>query len=257
MKTDLSLRQKEGSTVVATPTGWKLMIPAGSDGTYRLAQLDDYAHIPRSRFPWRPPLTVQLRARVSAPNLPGTWGFGLWNDPFGLSIGYGGTPRRLPALPETAWFFHGSEPNSLALEDTLPAQGFFAGVFHSSLPGWSVMAGVPALPLLVIRPLSRAIRRLASRVIREQAVLLQAEETGWQRYTIHWRRDGLVFQYNGRTVLESALTPTPPLGLVLWIDNQYAGWTERGEVRLGTLNNPEAWLEIADLRIDLSGSDPG
>jgi hypothetical protein len=252
MKIELSPRQKAGSTVTSTPNGWKLQIPAGSKGTYRLAQLDDYTHIARSKFHWRPPLRVRLRARVSAPELPGTWGFGLWNDPFGISIGYGGTPRRLPSLPETAWFFYGSPPNSLALEDQLPGHGFFAGVFHSTLPGWSVMAGLPALPLLTVRPLSRAMRRLASRFIREQAASIHTEVTSWQEYSIQWLREGLVFQGGGTTVLESSLDPFAPLGLVLWIDNQYASWSPQGEVRVGTLNNPEAWLEIADLQVDLA-----
>ena len=250
MKIQLSRRQRAGSTVVATPGGWQLHLPAGPEGTYRLAQLDDYAHIARSRFLWQPPLQMRLRARVSAADLPGTWGFGLWNDPFGLSIGYGGTPRRLPALPEAAWFFHGSVPNSLALEDSQPAHGFFAGVFHSSLPSWSLLLGTPALPFLAIRPLSRLLRRLASRILHEQAALLPADATGWQHYTLRWLREGLVFQCDGRTVLETSLVPSPPLGLVLWIDNQYAGWTLRGEVRFGTLPNPEAWLEIADLQVE-------
>src|SRR5512139_912562 len=64
-------------------TVWRLEIPAGSAGHYRLAQLDDYSGRPRWKFPWRAPFRLALRARASASEIPGTWGFGLWNNPFG------------------------------------------------------------------------------------------------------------------------------------------------------------------------------
>src|SRR5437879_6259384 len=79
------------------PGHWRLTMPAGPAGRYRLAQLDDYAGLRRAGFPWQPPLRLALRARVSAAGLPGTWGFGLWNDPFGIGVGLGGGARRLPA----------------------------------------------------------------------------------------------------------------------------------------------------------------
>jgi len=83
-----------------------------------LAQLDDYARTPRSRLSHTPPWTLQVRARASSVDLPGTWGFGLWNDPFGLSLGFGGgKPLRLPTLPQTAWFMQASRPNWLSLRD--------------------------------------------------------------------------------------------------------------------------------------------
>jgi hypothetical protein len=214
-----------------------------------MAQLDDYAHTARRAFLWQPALTVQLRARVSAPDLPGTWGFGLWNDPFGLSIGFGGSPRRLPTFPETAWFFHASPPNSLALDDRLPAQGFFAGSFHSALHGGFALASLPALPLLAIRPLSRQLRHFASRIIREEAVSIPVDVTRWHEYHLQWLHEGCIFKVDGQTILQSRCTPSAPLGLVLWIDNQYAGWSSRGEIRYGTLNNTEAWLEVENLQI--------
>src|SRR5271157_2017841 len=249
MEIQLTERLTSGSAIHRNPTGWRLEIPAGAKGTYRLAQLDDYAHLAGRAFCWRPPVKVGLRARVSAPDLPGTWGFGFWNDPFGMSIGFGGNPRHLPALPETAWFFHASPPNSLALNDALPARGFFAGSIHSVIPGWIALAGLPALPLLAIRPLSRQLRRLANRHIHQQAVSIAADVTRWHEYTASRLHEGCSFGLDGETILQSPHPPSAPLGLVLWIDNQYAGWTPQGVVRFGTLDNPAAWLEIADLQI--------
>src|SRR5512144_3136865 len=110
-------RTTSGAQVVRlTSGGWRLEIPAGSAGRYRLAQLDDYSNLPRRAFPWQAPLSLSLRARASQSSLPGTWGFGLWNDPFALSLGFGGE-RRIPALPNAAWFFFASAPNYLSLRD--------------------------------------------------------------------------------------------------------------------------------------------
>lgn len=249
MEIELSQRLTSGSTLTHNPQGWRLELPEGKKGTYRLAQLDDYSNLARRDLRWRPPLTVNLRARVSASDLPGTWGFGFWNDPFGLSLGFGGTAGRLPALPETAWFFHASPPNSLALNDALPAQGFFAGTIHSPSPGWFALAGLPALPLLMIRPISRLLRRAANHLIQEEAVSIPAEVTSWHEYAVIWLHEDCTLMLDGQTLLQSHYPPSAPLGLVLWIDNQYAGWSPQGQVRFGTLNNPAAWLEIADLQI--------
>src|SRR5262245_52387063 len=93
---------------------YRLSIPAGPANKYRLSQLDDYTKTPRSKFPLSSPLTLNVSARVSSESIPGTWGFGLWNDPFGLSLGFGGNPFRLPALPNAVWFFGASDKSYLS-----------------------------------------------------------------------------------------------------------------------------------------------
>jgi hypothetical protein len=51
-------------------------------------------------------------------------------------------------------------------------------------------------------------------------------------------------------VFESSVSPNPPLGLVIWIDNQFASFTPDGKIGFGVLENPEpAWLEISDLNL--------
>ena len=108
-KQPLQLRHSQsggGQVIQVSADAWRLEIPAGRAGVYRLAQIDDYSGLPRSGFPWQPPLELSLEGRSSsAEDIPGTWGFGLWNDPFGLSLGLGGGTRRFPALPNCAWFF--------------------------------------------------------------------------------------------------------------------------------------------------------
>jgi hypothetical protein len=245
MDTELTPRKTRGATVTRTGEAWRLEIPAGGRGAYRLAQLDDYAALPRRRFRHAPPWTLNLRARVSAEDLPGTWGFGLWNDPFGFSLGFGGTAGRLPALPNAAWFFYGSQPNWLSLHEGVPAHGFFAGMLRSQcLPSVLLAAGVLALPLLAIRPLSRLLRRLAGAMVRQEGAALAVDVTQWHQYSLEWLHEEATFKLDGREVLHTALVPHPPLGLVLWIDNQYAAWRPDGRLGYGTLENQAAWLEV-------------
>src|SRR5688572_6984760 len=110
---------------------YRLSIPSGPADKYRLAQLDDYAKLSRSQFLLRPPIRLSLSARTSSNSIPGTWGFGLWNDPFGLSLGFGGNPFRLPVLPNAVWFFSASAHNYLSFTDDKPAQGFLAQTFRA------------------------------------------------------------------------------------------------------------------------------
>ncbi|MDZ4158214.1 MAG: hypothetical protein U1B80_00340, partial [Anaerolineaceae bacterium] len=120
----------QGSSVEpAGENGWRLQTPEGTAQHYRWAQLDDYLNRSRAAFYWKPPFRLQLRARVSTLDLPGTWGFGFWNDPFNISLGLGGAARRLPALPNAAWFFHASPPNYLSLREDRPAQGLLGAAF--------------------------------------------------------------------------------------------------------------------------------
>lgn len=227
---------------------WRLQIPGGPGGRYRLAQLDDYGGLARSQFYWQPPMHLELRARVSDADLPGTWGFGLWNDPFTASLGLQGTARRLPALPETTWFFYASPPNHLAVHDTHPAQGFLAATFTSRrIPSWLLATGIPALPLLAWPVTARFLRRLARRFVTEDAAQLTVDPTQWHDYRLEWRADVAHFTVDDETCFTTAVAPRGPLGLVLWIDNQYAAFPPDGRLRFGTLANEPAWLELADV----------
>ncbi len=251
MELELALHHTPGASVTRTKRGWRLEIPAGEkDRRYRLAQLDNYTHLSRARLYHLPPLTLSLYSRVSETYLPGTWGFGMWNDPFGLSFGFGGTAGRLPALPNAAWFFHASPQNSLSLRDDIPAQGFFAGSIRS--PHWPSLLlapGLLTLPLLATRLTSRFLRHLARQKIHQDAVAITVDVTKWHKYSIHWLDESLDFNMDGKVFLHTNISPLHPLGLIFWIDNQYAAWTREGRAGYGTLGNPDAWLEIKDLHM--------
>jgi hypothetical protein len=254
---DLKISCSQGAEVArSNEDTWRLAVPAGAGRKYRLAQLDDFSGVPRRDFPWRPPFALRLRARAAVQTLPGTWGFGLWNDPFSLSLGFGGGVRRFPALPNAAWFFYASPPNYLSVRDDLPAQGFLAATFRSPvLPGLLLGLAAPGLSLLALPPVARVIRRFARRILRQDAVQIDADQrfemTAWHVYQIDWLPDRTTFRVDGNPILITTISPRGPLALVLWIDNQYAALPPDGRLAYGTLETPEpAWIEIGGLRLD-------
>ncbi len=230
---------------------WRLIIQDGERGTYRLAQLDDYTSLPRRDFLWNPPLTLSLRARVSVESAPGTWGFGLWNDPFSISLGVSGAAQRLPALPNAAWFFYASDKNYLSFRNDKPASGFLAATFQSPRwPAWALAPALLGLPLLATRPSARIARHMLARVIQEDSARLSLNVKEWHTYELDWLHTGVRFAVDGETVHETVASPIGPLGLVLWVDNQYAAFSPTGDVSFGTQINPSPiWLELEEIKI--------
>ena len=245
MNPDFKSRHTPGASVDPLPNGYRLTIPDGENRHYRVAQLDDYAQLARKEFPRRPSLNLSLRARASGGSIPGTWGFGLWNDPFGLSIGFGGNPFRIPALPNAIWFFHASQENYLSFGDK-PGNGLLAQVFRSPPLPLGRLAKVGAtLPFSRVRA-----RSLMSEIVEEDGARLGIDATEWHGYRFEWRQKRSAFWVDDVLVLETSVSPRSPLGLVIWIDNQYAAWRPDGKSGFGVLENTEpTWLEIENLEI--------
>ena len=244
-------RISPAASVSSTPGGGSvLQLPAGDSRAFRLVQLDDYVELPRGRFRWSPPLELSLRARLSTRAHRGTWGFGLWNDPFSLSLGVQGTARRLPALPNAAWFFFASEHNHLSLRDDRPGSGFLAATFSSPLiPPPLLAPGLLMLPLLASRPASRWLRRQAARIVRGDAKRMDVDPAEWRDYQLRLSTDHVAFAVGSVIVFETNVAPRGPLGLVIWIDNQFAAWRPEGSAATGLLAGPTAALEIEDLQV--------
>jgi len=100
-------------------------------------------------------------------------------------------------------------------------------------------------------PFSRkTTRRLMGKMIGEAGVRLSLDVTQWHKYELDWREDRVSCEVDDAQVLESSVSPNPPLGLVIWIDNQYAAFTPEGKIGFGVLENPEpAWLEIKEIDV--------
>jgi hypothetical protein len=248
------LRAKTTPGAHVQPLGssaWRLEIPAGPAGRYAVAQLDDYHALRRARFPWRPPLRLSLSARAAQPTLPGTWGFGLWNDPFTATLGLGGMARALPSVPSAAWYFYASPPNYLALHDNHPAQGFLTATFAARASGALALLGVPLLPLLFWPRTAGLLRRLGRNALNEYAAGLSLDATAWHDYALEWLAERVRFIVDGEVRGDTGVVPAAPLGLVLWIDNQYASFAPGAALRFGSLAVPQdAWLELARVRVE-------
>ncbi len=236
-----------GGARVQTEAGGikRLSLPAGNKSGYRLAQLDDTGSLSRSRLQWTPPCDIEIQMRLSERDLPGTWGFGFWNDPFSMGLIQAGAGRLLPALPQCAWFFSASPPNHLSIYDRVPGSGFFYGLMRSMrLPVWALLPGVIGLPLLLFPAGVRLLRRLARVLIKQEGSGIDVDVTEWHTYRLNWQRESVSFGVDGKELAKFEVSPVPPLGLVIWIDNQYAAVTPEGKVRSGAVANPECWMDV-------------
>jgi hypothetical protein len=255
-----------GGTLDVGASGLRLALPEGAHaGAYSDAQIDDYGTLPPSRFPWRPPLHLEVRARASHPAHParemplerlenqqwlrGTAGFGFWNYPFSLT----GAVLR---LPEAIWFFAASPPSNMALAPGSPGWGWKAQVVHAHRPG-ALLAALPTAAAVAWARVSRREALAAQWVQRLSGASeepLEADLREWHSYTIDWQPDWARFAVDGVEALAVANPPRGPLGFVAWIDNQYAIATPRGQFRFSTLATGPEWLEMESLRIMPNGS---
>jgi hypothetical protein len=249
---DLHISKSHSASVTRLgEDGWHLEIPAHNRLGYHLAQLDDHGSRRRSSFLWRPTLTFSLQARVSAQDLPGTWGFGLWNDPFSLLLAYNQLSPRLPSLPQAAWFFHASPQNYLSFRDDLPANGFLAATFAStSLPPILLLVASPVLALSLIPGAAQWLRWMLRRFVQQDAAQVISHLTDWHAYRLEWEAGQVRFYLDEIPLLQTGVAPNLPLSLVIWIDNQYAALPPKGRLRYGYLPHTEpAWLEVRDVRL--------
>jgi hypothetical protein len=246
-----------GGMLLAGDTTLRLAFDSASQGQYTDAQIDDYGQLPRSRFPWRPPLRMEVKARSSLPaaslagsdeptsTLRGTAGFGFWNYPFSVR----GDPLM---LPEAVWFFYASPPTNIALVPAVAGWGWKAQVVHSMRPG----AIAAALPMALTTGLgllsgdSRPAARWMQRMTGAREALLDVEMTEWHTYALDWRAHEALFRVDGKLILRAPEPPSRPLGFVAWLDNQYAIATPRGAFHFGTVDCGPQWFELDAVRIE-------
>lgn len=242
----------------------RMSLPTVQQGTYADAQIDDYDHLPRSAFPWRPPLRMEVRARSSHPAatanstsntgettdiLRGTAGFGFWNYPFSVR-------GDILMLPESIWFFYASPPSNMALVPGVPGWGWKAQVVHS-MRAESVAATLPMALTATwarvtgdARPAERWMQRLSG----AHEALLHVDMTAWHTYRLDWRAGEATFQVDEALVLRVPQPPTRPLGFVAWLDNQYAVATPKGKLRFGIVATGPEWLELDYVKIEPLGA---
>ena len=237
--------------VEATPNGWRLLVSASSG--YSDAQLDDTQGRARRALPHRPPLKLLVEARASASSPPGTLGFGFWNDPFPAFAGETGARRLLPAMPQALWYFYSSPPSELPFAAGGAGTGWRAASLRSPVwPGAAVAAlGAAAFAAMLFRPLRRTLIPLGWRAVEGAQSAPIAGLDSWRRYEIDWSVERARFSVDDRTVLEAVDPPTEALGLVIWIDNQWAALSVGAGLRFGIVPHaPGASLEIRQLSLN-------
>ncbi len=156
-----------------------------------------------------------------------------------------------PVLPNAAWFFYASPENSLSFRNDKPSNGFLAVAFNSPRKSPILIAPELALfPLLAIHSWAKRIREKLSRIIGEESIQLGVDVTQWNYYRLNWKTDRVEFFINSVPVLISPISPIGPLGLVIWIDNQFASFKPSGELKTGVLkSSTPAWMDIEELEI--------
>jgi len=187
-----------GGTLETAESALRLVLPGAAQGRYSDAQIDDYSGLRLRRFPWRPPLRMEVRACASHPVLPadgaatdapqtalqGTAGFGFWNYPLTAA---GGIPR----LPDAVWFFAASPPSNMALVPGSPGNGWKAQVVHAHRPG-ALLVGLPTASAAGWARLTgreAAAARWIERLTGTHEAVLGADLTEWHDYALEWRAE--------------------------------------------------------------------
>ncbi len=261
-----------GATLALLPGGatgcaegaFRLLIApqaAGRPAVYTNAQLAD-DHMPRRHHRWRPPLTLTLEARFSAPaGLVGTAGFGFWNDPAGMSR------RRAPALPKALWFFWHSPHSALPLLFGNAEDAVGEGTGHGATRGYAAALNGSAYGVM------RAVRWLRRRqpagqgrfdgveLLRagagSQAAPLSAFDEAWHRYQLVWHGAGAHWLVDGVEVFTTQDAPTGRLAMVIWIDNQFLIVRPDGRLRWQIKQGVTALATPQSLEIRRFEVEPG
>ena len=179
-------------------------------------------------------MTLRLRARFShgagadgQPGLRGTAGFGFWNDFF--------MSGRTPTLPRAVWFFYGSPPSDMRLALDTPGYGWKAATIDALRPATPLMlaSAIAAVPLMNSERLYRRIWPHYQRALRVCEQIAPAAMDAWHAYSIEWEATRARFSIDGREIMACAGAPAGPLGLVIWLDNQYLVARALGPAALG------------------------
>jgi hypothetical protein len=232
----------QGTATIVERAPGHYVLSIDTDGTtYCNAQLDDYHHLPRMSYPWRAPIKLSLDARLTG-DARGTWGFGFWNAP------YSPLASRWPTLPATAWFFGNGSGNLSWDIDSAPT-GFKAATLDTRRMHARLLA--PFAPLLLLLMRSAAVYRTVwPRLTRWLGLSerMLAKDSAWHHYELQWQPDCTIWLVDGIVVHQTSCSPHAPLGLCMWVDNQWLVAGPRSGFGWG-VGPSQTTLEIRELTI--------
>lgn len=213
-----------------------------ADGTtYCNAQLDDYHHLPRRSYPWRAPIRLSLDARLTG-DARGTWGFGFWNAP------YSPLANRWPALPATAWFF-GNGSGNLAWDIDSTPTGFKAATLDTHRMRARLLALCAPLLLLLLRSTTifQTVWPHLTRWLGLSERMLP-QDSDWHHYELQWQPDCTTWLVDGIVVHQAPSAPHAPLGLCIWVDNQWLVAGPQSGFGWGLVQSTTS-LEVKEIRV--------
>lgn len=218
---------------------------------YANSQIDDHPNLRRSEFCCRPPLSLKIKARMkSGSESPkGTAGFGFWNDPFMM------TDHKMPTLPKAVWFFWSSSHSAMELAQGVPGHGWKMAVMDAWR--WPFLALIPTIPLSIplmwIRQARERLWPVAQKAMICEEKMCSVSLLDWHHYEIRWLKTEVHFLIDGKECLRTS-SPKGPLGLVIWIDNQYMRTNPKAIFSHGLLKLKSSQsLEIDHFELSHSG----
>ena len=229
------------STIVERAPGHYVLSIDADGTTYCNAQLDDYHHLPRRSYPWRAPIRLSLDARLTG-DARGTWGFGFWNAP------YSPLASRWPALPAAAWFF-GNGSGNVAWDIHSAPTGFKAATLDTRRIRARLLALCAPLLLLLMR--STSIFRFVWPWLTPWLGLSErmlSQDNDWHHYELQWQPDRTTWLVDGIVVHQTPSAPHAPLGLCIWVDNQWLVAGPQSGFGWGVVPS-QTTLEIRELKI--------
>jgi hypothetical protein len=253
-KFDKSMLMKTGDSSFESETdSFRLKLHQNKSKKYSNAQVDDYRNLKRKDFIWSPPLHLKLKARTvidinnsSTDKLIGTAGFGFWNDPFMM------TGLRSPALPRALWFFYSSKPSLLYLDEKQAYNDWQAMSIDANNPRFISMLPLLGLgfPLFNFSKIRNFVWPKVKKAFKGSQQNIQLNFNQWHDYEIIWNVKSVTFLIDGNIIHYTEQSPIGPMGLVIWIDNQYLILKPTGRFGFGNLEVPyEQSLEIKNLSI--------
>jgi hypothetical protein len=234
-----------GHSNIETEKGVARFVLDGAEvGQLSDAEIDDHRTVPRDRLLWKPPLRLNIRARMSHPygELLGTAGFGFWNDPFDW-VGNVQVP------PNALWFFYASPQSAMSFDSSARGHGWKAATLnagHADPLTMTVGNFVFQLP-----GMSRLVFAAAqTRIHAHEKNLDDVDLTEWHDYQIDWQADLARFSVDGADVLVAPKPPRMALGFVAWIDNNAAAMGPGREFAFNRIAvGQRQWMELARVRI--------
>ena len=223
----------------------RFVVDGAEDGQLSDAELDDHRTVPRHNLPWKPPLRMTVRARLShsSKEMFGTAGFGFWNDPFDW-VGNVQTP------PNALWFFYASPQSDMAFARNVRGNGWKA----ATLNGGKVDRLTMALGNFIFQlpGMSKIVFHLADlRINAHEKILDDVTMTEWHTYRIDWQAREAIFFVDDVEVFRAPNPPSVPLGFVALVDNNATTMGPGRDFSFSRISVPQRqWMELSRVCIE-------